>query len=484
MVCRRHRRMSPGISLNVFVGVPQLLRQLPDGPCLVIDADQQRLDQFRLQHPVERHGFAVELIQGVVAPENNEGLTWYRFSDARFNGPWPLSTWVGLAPNLREIDHCSVRPRPLTSFLDDSGLQVAQTARIKLWLRQGNPTHILESAGSTLRRLDSILLRYPALPDVEQIALEKAFSQPGFVLSDLDDNVWIRPSIRFSEIQPSALVNLLKLVFDRDSYLKLYPHLVGYSDDAVLEHWLNQSYAVDVSSDMRKIWLSRLLQVPEIDPPEIVNALDLLFDHHSYRQLKPELADCSDQELMADWLKQPDWRELWVKMNGIRQAMPRQIDQIGDDDLVIQALSSLFPYSFYREQRPDLAQLSDPELVRHYCRVGRDEGVSLTDGVLMPHLMEALIKVFPYTMYRQQCPDLADLDDRSLIEHYCRSGMHQTVDLSEQSVVKGANAFPASEQEQLRVRVKELEQLLVASSAQISELQQALAESVSRRLDA
>ena len=51
--------MKPGISLNVFVGSPQLLRRFPDGPCLIIEADQQRLDQFRFQHSLERHRFAV-----------------------------------------------------------------------------------------------------------------------------------------------------------------------------------------------------------------------------------------------------------------------------------------------------------------------------------------------------------------------------------------------------------------------------------------
>ena len=154
--------------------------------------------------------------------------------------------------------------------------------------------------------------------------------------------------------------------------------------------------------------------------------------------------------------------------------MPRQIEQIDDDDVVIQALSNLFPYGFYRDLRPDLAQLSDLDLIRHYCRDGSDEGVELVEGVLMPHILEALTKVFPYSIYRQQYPDLEDLDDRSLVEHFCRTGMHQTIDLSEQLVVQQAQSFPDSELEQLRVRVKELEQLLAASTARISELQQAL----------
>ncbi len=407
--------MNPGISLNVFVGSPQLLRHFPDGPCLIIDADQQRLDQFRLQHPLQRHDFAIELMQGVVATENADGLTWHRFTDARFDGPWPLSEWIDLAPNLSEIDQCSLRPRPLASFLDQSGLLGDQTLKIKLWLRQGNPTELLESSGPYLQRLDSILLRYPALPPEQQIALEGALSQAGLVLSEFDDNAWIRQSLTLTELHQ----------------------------------------------------------------PAFVNALRLLFDVSAYRQLRPDLSEWSDLDLLQHWLDQFDSVSSAESMRIIRQTMPRQIDQIADDDVVMQALSSLFPCSFYRSLRPDLAQMTDLELIRHYCRVGRSEGVELAEGVLMNHVLEALTKVFPYAMYRQQCPDLVDLDDRSLIEHYCRSGMHQMVDLSEQVVVQQAQSFPASEYEQLRFRVKELEQLLAASTARINELQQTLQASLS-----
>ena len=479
MVSRSHRRMNPGISLNVFVGSPQLLRQFPDGPCLIIDADQHRLDQFRLQHPLEQHPFAIELLQGVVATENVDGLTWHRFNDARFNGPWPLSEWVALAPNLSEIDQCALQPRSLAMFLDQSGLLGNQALPIRLWLRQGNPNEIFNSAGPYLQRLESLLLRYPGLPEEQQIALEDALSQEGLALSDVDDNAWIRPCLRLSEIKPPGVINVLNNLFDRDAYLQIKPGLLGQSDEVLFEHWLNQAKIADVTNLMKKVWMSQSLGMPGVDPDDLVKALGTLFDHHAYRRLKPELIDRSEQELLLDWIRQPNLGELSHEIKQIRQTMPRQIDQIADDDVVIQALSSLFPCSFYRAVRPDLAQMTDLELIRHYCSIGRSEGVELAEGVLMNHALEALTKVFPYAMYRQQCPDLADLDDRSLIEHYCRSGMHQTVDLSEQVVVQQAQSFPASEYEQLRVRVKELEQLLAASTARISELQQTLQASLS-----
>ena len=476
-------RMNPAISVNVFVGSPQLLRRLPDGPCLIIEADQQRLDQFRLQHPLEEHRFTVELIQGVVGTKNSDGLTWHRFNDPRFNGPWPLSDWVALAPNLSAIDQCTFQPRSIASFLEQSGLLGNQELPIKLWLRQGNPIEVINSADPYLQRFESILLRYPVLPDEQQIALEKALFHAGLMLSDLDDNAWIRPRLRLSEMNTPGVVNVLKSLFDRDAYLQIKPELLGQSDDILLENWLNQAKIADVTDRMKKIWMSQSLGVPGIDPDDLVNALGALFDHHAYRRLKPELNDRSEQELLQDWIRQPNLSDLSQEMRRIRQTMPRQIDQIDDDDVVIQALSSLFPYSYYRALQPDLAQMSDFDLIRHYCSVGCIEGVELAEGVLMPHLLEALSKVFPYAMYRQQYPDLVDLNDRSLVEHYCRTGMHQTIDLSEQAVVQEAQSFPDSEHEQLRVRVKELEQLLAASTARISELQQALPASGSECVD-
>lgn len=267
--------MNPGSSLNVFVGSPQLLRRLPDGPCLIIEADQQRLDQFRLQHPLEEHRFTVELIQGVVGTDNADGLTWHCFNDTRFNGPWPLSAWVALAPNLDAIGQCTFQPRSLAFFLDQSGLLLDQALPIKLWLRQGNPIEVLNSAGPYRQRLESILLRYPALPDEQQIALEEALFQAGLVLSDFDDNAWIR--------QP------LKLI--------------------------------------------------ELNQPACVNALRLLFDASAYRKLKPDLSEWSDLDLLQHCLDQVDSSSLVDSMRNVRESMPRQIDMIDDDDVVIQALS-------------------------------------------------------------------------------------------------------------------------------------------------
>ena len=49
--------------LNVFVGCPPLLRKLPEGPCLILDADQAALDVFQQQNLVQEHS-NVEALAG------------------------------------------------------------------------------------------------------------------------------------------------------------------------------------------------------------------------------------------------------------------------------------------------------------------------------------------------------------------------------------------------------------------------------------
>ena len=69
---------------------------------------------------------------------------------------------------------------------------------------------------------------------------------------------------------------------------------------------------------------------------------------------------------------------------------------------------------------------------------------------------------------------MTDLDDESLLLYFCRNGLDQRIDLSEESVQSFAGSFPVSEVEVLKSRVKELEQYLDVSRQQVDELRNAL----------
>ena len=396
--------------LNVFVGCPPLLRQLPEGPCLILDADQAALDAVQQQNLVQEHSNAVVLQSVVLADSDDDAVIWHRFSDSRFNGVWDRSTWLEIAPNLRELDQSSIQAATFSTVLEQPNLIADSWSSIRLFLRQGDPVQILHGAGPLLKRCSSILLRYPGMPCEKEIDFEEACAAFGLTRAAVDDNAWIPKTSDWSEIQ----VSTLHLLFDASSYRRIRPDLEEWSDSDLLEHWLNSS-----------------------DPSSLVD-----------------------------------------QMHRCQRMMPREMDEVSSDDPVLVALRSLFPYDFYRASRPDLSGMTDEDLLIHYCKNGVFEGIKLSDGVILSDALDALRNVFPYQYYRQINPALIDFDDGSLVHHFCRVGLQQDHDLSEEAITRQLHSFPSDEVQKLRVRVKELEQLLDASIQKLSSLQNALSEVV------
>ena len=396
--------------LNVFAGCPPLLRTLPKGPCLILDADQSALDAFASEHQplLQEHSNAVVLQSVVLAGPDDDVVIWRHFSDSRFNGVWDLSTWFELAPNLFELDQTSIQAATMSSVLQQSNLIAESWNTIRLFLRQGDPVQILHGAGWLLKCCTSILLRYPGIPCEKRIDFEEACSALGFTRSAVDDDAWIPKISDWTEIQ--------------------------------------------------------------------VTTLQLLFDATLYRLIRPDLQEYSDSDLLHHWLNSSDPRSLVDQMHRCQRTMPRQIDEVRSDDPILQALRSLFPYDFYRRERPDLSDMSDESLLTHFCQTGISEGVQLSEGLILGDALEALRNVFPYQHYREINPAIIDLDDRSLVHHYCRVGLRQDLDLSEETRMRQLQSFPSDEHQKLLVRVKELEQLLEASSQQLSSLQNSFSE--------
>lgn len=389
--------------LNVFVGCPPLLRKLPEGPCLILDADQAALDVFQQQNLVQEHSNAVVLQSVVLAGPDDDVVIWRRFSDSRFNGVWARSTWHEMAPNLSELDQSSIQASTFATVLEQPNLIADSWGSIRLFLRQGDPVRILYGAGSWLKQCSSILLRYPAMPGEKQREFEVACAAAGFMQPAVDDNAWVPKKSDWSEIQ----VSTLQLLFDASSYREIRPDLQDWSDSALLEHWLNSS-----------------------DPKSLVD-----------------------------------------EMRRSQRMMPRVIDEVRSDDPILEALRSIFPYDYYRSTRTDLSEMTDENLLIHFCRCGVAEGVELSDGIILGDVLEALRSIFPYQFYRQINPLVRDLDDRSLVSHFCCFGLDQGIDLSEDAQTSALHSFPSDEIQQLRVRVKQLEKLLAASSHQLSALQ-------------
>lgn len=391
--------------LNVFVGCPPLLRKLPDGPCLLLDADQDVLDAFQAQYPTKDHKDFVCLESKVLAAPDDGSVIWRRFSDSRFNGVWNLRAWLEIAPNLRELDQYSVHTTTFSSVLEQSTLSADSWDSIRLFLRQGDPVQILKGAGELLKSCTSILLRYPGLPLQMEHNFAETCSAFGFEQVNIDDNAWVPKRSEWSEVKVldlvrrnSSLMDMVKTFFDASSYRQICSDLDGLSDSDLLEHWLNSSDPITLIAEMRR-----------------------------------------------------------------RQRLTLARFDAGRVDPILEALRSLFPFEFYRSLRPDLSQLDDNDLMVHYCDSGLKEGIYLEEGVEMQYAIEALRKIFPYEFYRMIAPDLSELSDHSLLIYFCAHDLKGGVDLSERSVRRFIGSYPASEIESLRVRVKELEAYLDAA---------------------
>ena len=344
--------------LSVVVGCPLFLRQLPSGPCLILDSDSSTFENLCSEALPSEHPWPLTFQQVVLSDLSGENISWNRFSDRRFDGPWDLSVVQPDYRNLRQVSSISVQCQTLADILEAQNCLQEIGSRFQLIIRQGDPLRILMGAETWLHRCISVILRGVDIPLGHRSECESFLSSRGF-----------------SPVGEDGL-------------------------------------------SVMKNTMSELLQNQNYLPQQFTQA----FGRNSY------------------------WK----------------------------ALEALFPYQFYRSLRPDLAELDDHQLIEHFCADGLKEGIRLEGGVEMQFAVRALRHVFPYSLYRALCPDLKDLDDQELLLHFCQNGLDQRIDLSEESVKSFLDSYPVSEVEVLKSRVKELEQYLNLSRRQVEELRESL----------
>lgn len=397
--------------LSVVVGCPLFLRQLPSGPCLILDSDTSTFESLCSElHPSE-HSWPLSFQQVVLSNLSGKNILWRKYNDQRFDGPWEQSVLENDYPNLRQVSTISVQAKTLADVLDSQSFFQNVDSEFNLFIRQGDPLQILEGAKTWLNRCNSIILRGIDVPIGHRSKCAQFLSSNGFSPAE-DDNpsIWIPQVMEIKASYLNKLQNSVSALLNQFSYQSLHPHLIGLTADEVLAHWMASPDFIDGANQLFKL----------------------------------------------------------LRMSS------REFYEIPEDDPCMKALEALFPYHFYRSLRPDLDRLDDRKLIEHFCTNGLKEGIRLEDGVEMQYAVRALRHVFPYSFYRRLCPDLTDLDDESLLLYFCRNGLDQRIDLSEESVQSFAGSFPVSEVEVLKSRVKELEQYLDLSREQVNELRNAL----------
>ena len=112
------------------------------------------------------------------------------------------------------------------------------------------------------------------------------------------------------------------------------------------------------------------------------DGLKSLFDVDAYRLIRPDLSEYSESELLQHWLAEPDLPRLREAVRMLAFRDPRCIDEMSDQEISIQYLLSIFPVDYYRSSRPDLASLTDRELLNHFWKLGRTEGSDLSESAV------------------------------------------------------------------------------------------------------
>jgi len=180
----------PETPLNVVIGAPSLITQLPAGPTLLVEADGERLAALSAalehrQHPLRWH-------QAVLAAEADAVLTWHRFSDRRLDGPLGLEGWQPHYPNVQLLASQSLAGTRLESLLEDWPQAKVSSVTFQLLVRQGDPLAALQGAGPWLRRLERVELLGPVAVPFSGETMDTWLVMRGFCREEGRQDAWRR----------------------------------------------------------------------------------------------------------------------------------------------------------------------------------------------------------------------------------------------------------------------------------------------------
>ena len=307
--------------MSVLVGCPASPTQLPDGPCLIVDAES--IDQKDLiaqkfycaDYPEPPVDNVVLLNQTVISEFDHQIIDWNIFSDSRFNGPSTLSELSEQYPNLRLIESRKIEGITLSTVLTHQKIISDPLSTFELILYEGDPLVALQSLKEWLARCTRISLRGLVTSSKSREAAEGFLGASGFCKSSVDSCVWT-PELEISSLHLSIIRCGLLALFNADIY----------------------------------------------------------------RELFPQTKEMTDVELIDHWLSQPNFSDVSKLINDAIQRNPNQLSELTDQDPSLQLLQHIFPFELYRSQRPDLLHISNRALINHYWQNGQYEGIDLSES--------------------------------------------------------------------------------------------------------
>ena len=366
--------MTSSLCLSVLVGCPASPTQLPENPCLIINAESIDRKELIAQESFYAHyrelsaDDVVLLNQTVISELDHQIVEWHSFSDRRFNGPSQLSEFSEQYPNLRLVESRKIEGITLSTVLVDQKSLSDPLSTFELILREGDPLVALQSAKEWLARCTRISLRGLVTSSKSREAAEAFLGASGFCKSSVDSCVWT-PELEISSLHLSIIRCGLLALFNADIYRELYPQAREMTDVELINHWLSQPSFREIAEEMAK----------NIRNPLDRDGLLALFNADIYRELFPQTKEMTDAELIDHWLSQPNFSDVSKLINDAIQRNPNQLSELTDQDPSLQLLQHIFPFELYRSQRPDLLQISNRELINHYWQNGQYEGIDLSE---------------------------------------------------------------------------------------------------------
>ncbi len=466
--------MTSSLCLSVLVGCPASPTQLPENPCLIINAES--IDRKEL---IARESFCahyrelsaddvVLLNQTVISEFDHQIVEWHSFSDRRFNGPSQLSEFSEQYPNLRLVESRKIEGITLSTVLVDQKSLSDPLSTFELILREGDPLVVLQSAKEWLARCTRISLRGLVTSSKSREAAEAFLGASGFCKSSVDSCVWT-PELEVSSLHLSLIRCGLLALFNADVYRKLYPQTKEMADVELIDHWLSQPDFREIANEIEKNKHNSLDR----------DGILALFNADFYRKLYPQTKEMADVELIDHWLSRPDFREI---ANEIEKNKHNSLDRDG--------ILALFNADIYRKLYPQTKELADVELIDHWLSRPdfRDISKIMNDAIQrnptplaemtdQDPALQLLHNIFPFDFYRSQRTDLSQTSNRELINHYWTNGQYEGIDLSESNVKNILDKDQSLQVNRLMTRIHELEHLLSCANAQISAMQKLIVSS-------
>ncbi len=184
--------MDPERCFHVLIGAPLLVDYLPEGPCCIVDADQDQLDRLANDLALRPHPHGCELHCAVLARQADAAIVWYRFNDRRWDGTLSLSACREGRPNLQLRDRSLRVGTELAALLDGLTQRVDAMQFLSVTVGQGDPLAVVEAGGAWLERIEALQVVAPEAEACWAPLLEARLQPLGFKRSRDGDLTWKR----------------------------------------------------------------------------------------------------------------------------------------------------------------------------------------------------------------------------------------------------------------------------------------------------